>query len=247
MKRHILLLTTLFSLILADLFIGQAQERVHPALESPTGFVAEKYSRDGRGFNEHKMYPLGFSERGEFAYLVYSATPWRQPTVYLRILKLTTDQQIHQAVFNTQYTDADDGIRSLISIYGKKISDTLYQFDIVASQQQMIRKFPFRLDNDMLEVDVHRSILTERTAEECGGRIPEEVEIRVRSRRNGVKVIASYDTCASNSPNIEAIEGFMKSPLEDRIVVLASGTQYNSGNRWDAKFIPIGAHLKKGF
>jgi hypothetical protein len=39
----------------------------------------------------------------------------------------------------------------------------------------------------------------------------------------------------------------MKSPLEDRIVVLASGTQYSSDNRWDAKFIPIGAHLKNGF
>ena len=247
MKKHILLLTALFSLILADLFIGQAQEQVHPALESPKGFVAEKYSRDGRGFNEHKMYPLGFSERGEFAYLVYSVNPWRQPTVYLRILNLVSDQQIHQAVYNTQYTDADDGIRSLISIYGKRLSDILYQFDIVSSSQQLIRKFPFRLGDDMLEADVHRSLMIERTAEECGGRIPEEVEIRIRSRRNGIKVIASYDTCASNSPNIEAIEGFMKSPLEDRIVVLASGTQYNSGNRWDAKFIPIGAHLRKGF
>ena len=247
MRRHILLLTALFSLILADLFIGQAQERVHPALASPIGFVAEKYSRDGRGFNEHKMYPLGFSEGGKFAYLVYSANPWRQPTVYLRILNLTTDQQIHQAVFNTQYTDPDDGIRSLISIYGKKLSDILYQFDIVSSPQQPIRKFPFRFDNDLLEAYVHRSLLTERAAEECGGRLPEEVEVRVRSRRNGTKVIASYDTCTSNSPNIEAIEGFMKSPLEDRIVVLASGTQYNSGSRWDAKFIPIGAHLREGF
>ena len=247
MKRHILLLTALFSLILADLFIGQAQERVHPALEAPRGFVAENYPRDGRGFNEHKMYPLGFSKNGEFAYLVYSANPWRQPTVYLRILNLVTDQQIHQEVFNTQFTDADEGIRSLISIYGKMITDILYQFDIAASAQPPIRKFPLRHADDMLEADVFRNAVTGKTEDECGGRTPEEVEIRVRSRRNGIKIIASYDTCASNAPNIEAIEGFMKSPLEDRIVVLASGTQYNSGNRWDAKVIPIGAHLKEGF
>ena len=247
MKRHILLLTALFSLILADLFIGQAQERVHPALDAPKGLLAKTYSRDGRGFNRHKMYPLGFSKSGEFAYLVYTANPWRQPTVYLRIINLITDQQIHWKVFNTQFTDADEGIRSLVSIYGKQISDILYQFDIVSSAQLPIRKFPLRMDDELLEADIHRTTVTGKTEEECGGRIPEEVEIRVKSSRRGIKVIASYDTCASNAPHIEAVEGFMKSPLEDRIVVLAAVTQYNSENRWDAKFIPVGAHLKEGF
>lgn len=247
MKKHILLLTALFSLLLADLFIGQARERLHPALESPSGFSAQQYSKDGRGFNEHRMYPLGFSKQGAFAYLAFSANPWRQPTIYLRILNLKTDQQIHWDVFNTLSKDPDDGIRSLISLHGKKISDILYQFDIEANDRLRIRKFPLRFADDIVKVDVHRSANLDKSNEECGGRAAEEVQIRVRSRKNGMKVIASYDTCASNTPFIEAVEGFLKSPLEDRIVVMASGTQYNSENSWDAKFFPIGAHLTKGF
>jgi hypothetical protein len=247
MKNYTLLLAALFSLVLADLFIGKAQERVHPALDAPKGIVAEQYSRDGRGFNEHRMYPLGFSRSGEFAYLVYTSGPWRQPTVYLKILNLITDQQIHRDVFNTRFTDPDEGIQSLLSINGKKISDTLYQFDITSPGPLFVRKFPLKMDGDVLEAGVHRSVVAGKSAQMCGGRVPEEVEIRLRSKTNGIKIIASYDTCASNTPSIEAIEGFVKSPLEDRIVVLASGTQYSSENRWDAKIIPIGAHLRKGF
>jgi hypothetical protein len=247
MRKQTLLLAALFSLILADLFIGQARERLHPALDAPEGFVAEKYSRDGRGFNEHKMYPLGFSKSGEFAYLVYTSHPWRRPAVYLSILNLVTDQQIHREVFSTPFTDPDEGVRSLLSINSKKISDILYQFDIQSSGPLPVRKFPLRMDGDLLEAHVHRSVVAGKSKQMCGGRIPEEVEIRLRSRTNGIKTIASYDTCASNAPNIEAIEGYVKSPLEDRMVVLASGTQYSSENRWDAKVIPIGAHLKEGF
>jgi hypothetical protein len=247
MKKHTVLLTALFSLLLAELFIGQARERIHPALESPAGFSAIKHSRDGRGFNEHKMYPLGFSKRGEFAYLVYSSTPWRQPTIYLRVLNLITDQQIHWDVFDMPSKEADEAIRVLVSMHGKKISDVLYQFDIVASPDLHVRQFPLRFDGDLVAADVHRRFLTDKSIEECGNGTPEEVEIRLKSEKNGVKVIASYDTCASNAPFIEAIEGFIKSPLEDRIVVLAAGTQYNSSSSWEAKFFPIGAHLTEGF
>ena len=247
MKKYTLLLTALFSLLLADLFLGQAHERIHPALESPVGFSANKYSSDGTAFNEHKMYPLGFSKRGEFAYLVYSSNPWRQPTVYLRVLNLITDQQSHWDVFDMPSRNPDEAIRLLVSMQGKKISDILFQFDIVASSELSVRQFPLSFDDDLVEADVYRKSVTEKSREECGDRTPEEVEIRIKSRKNGVKVIASYDTCASNTPFIEAIEGFMKSPLEDRIVVLASGAQYNSANSLDAKFFPVGAHLTEGF
>ena len=247
MKRHILLLTALFSLLLADLFIGQARERFHPALDSPTGFFTEQYSKDGRGFTEHKMYPLGFSKQGSFAYLAFSVNHWRQPTAYLRILNLKTDQQIHWRVFNVLSKDPDIGIRSLISIHGKKISDILYQHDIEAATRLRFQKFPLRFNDDILKAEVLRRPASEASPVECSGRMAEEVVVRLASKKKGMKVIASYDTCASNTPYIEAIEGFMKSPLEDRIVVLASGTQYNSENSWDAKFIPIGAHLTVGF
>ena len=109
------------------------------------------------------------------------------------------------------------------------------------------RKFPLWFNRDILQATVFRKTASDKSPEECWGRIAQEVEIRLHSEKKGQKVIASYDTCASNSPIIEAIEGFMKSPFEDRIVVLVSGTQYNSENRWDAKFIPIGAHLTQGF
>lgn len=237
----------MFSLLLADLFIGQAREQVHPALESPSGITAKLYFRDGRGFNEHTMYPLGFSKQGAFAYFSFSANPWRQPTIYLRILNLITDQQIHRDVFNIPSNDPDAAIRSLISIHGKRISDILFQFDIEAPARLPIRKFPLRIADDIVTADVYRKSAPDKSLQECGGRLPEEVQVRLASRKNGRKVIASYDVCALNAPSIEAVEGYMKSPLENRIVVLASGTQYNSENSWDAKLFPIGAHLTKGF
>ena len=247
MRKYILLLTALFSWLLADLFIGQAQEQVHPALKSPRGISAPQHTSDDRGFNEHRMYPLGFSKKGDFAYLTYSALPWRQPTVNLIILNLVTDQHIHREVFSAHSGELDEVIGDLVSTHGKRISDILDKFEIAATAPLPVGKFPLRINGDLIEARVYRSAVSDKSPEDCGGRAPEEVQVRLVSRKNGSKVIASYDTCASHTPYIEAVEGFMKSPLENRIVVLASGVQYNSENSWDAKFFPIGAHLIDGF
>lgn len=247
MRRPILGLLFLAAILIFGYYIGAAQEKLHPSLKALNGLTPENHSDSGSRLKAHTMYPLGFSKGGSFAYLGLQVSPDGGNSPYFRIVSLISDRLLYLETFEP--ADGEDGsrMRSLAQSRGAHISALLDRFNIEPFRSAGLQRFPFEYRGDILDAVIRRKPLEGKTAEECGGRNPEEIEILLTSENRGEKVIAGYDGCASNTPFIEAIEGFIKNPLEERIVVLASGTQHVAGDTMEAKFYPVGAHLTSGF
>jgi hypothetical protein len=248
MPRVFLWLAFLLWVIVFGAYSSPAQEKGHLSLKTLRGFTPERYTKTAGRVHEHTMYPLGFSEDGSFAYLAVQAdTAAAGGPPYFRIVNLISDQQLYLETFEPGGDVDGRDIESILMSREKQIRSVLERFNIAPAPSAGIQRFPYEYQDDIIDAVIHREPIAGKSIDECGGRRPEQIEIILKSRKRGVKVIAGYDTCASNTPDIEAIEGFIKNPLEERIVVLASGTQYVSGDRWDAKFYPVGANLTSGF
>lgn len=246
-RRIILGLLFLLSILILGDYRGSAQEKVHPSLNHLSGLSPGSRFSPGPRITRHTMYPLGFSKGGAFAYLAAPSDPAGGNTPYFRIVNLITDRLLHFEKFDPRGEVGRGDMQSLVEDRKENIGSVLKRFAIEPLRSSGMQRFPYMYRDDRIEAVIRRKPLEGKTIGECGGRDPEQTQIVLVSEKRGSKVIAGYDGCASNTPYIEAIEGFIKSPLEERIVVLAAGTQYLAGDVREAKFYPVGAHLTAGF
>jgi hypothetical protein len=224
MKRCYFIIIPLF-FIIGSLAKVYAKTSIHPALlsskyiHSLTSEAAKGKSYPA-GLNNNKFFPIGFSEKGLFAYILDYSDGGCGYCPYLVVLNLVNDEQIVRQFFEGK-------------IDTTQASKILFDWEIQDFDEKNLTRFPAVIGEDQFDVHV-----------ECSNLI-------LSSKLRGRKQVSNLDSLQGfyldYKKNDLLIEGFLKSPLEKRIVIILSGLYYGFEGEVDLFYFTVGAHLEKGF
>jgi len=81
----------------------------------------------------------------------------------------------------------------------------------------------------------------------CTKNEPDFQTLVLTSKKKGSKIVTRNLRCYGQNLNIEKVEGYLKSPFEERIVILTSGKSGGHEHEYQWEIGIFGAHLNVSF
>lgn len=195
-----------------------------------------------------RIFPIGFSNDGHFAYLAWRET-WGGNGLSLIIQDLIHDRITREVGYgmgdNFQDNESNLSIVNLITTHEDMISQVLKEYKISPLVDRELKKFPMLGNNDQINVFVR--LESGEKGREANVKNPGWQHLIMKSEKKGEKEIAKNEHFVEIDRDLETIEGFLESPFEERIVVVTSGRKYIGEHDYSCGFSLFGAHLNVGF
>jgi hypothetical protein len=218
------------ALLLALCATATLAARTHPELESPRSFrprhcVAQA---GAASTSVQTIYPLGFSRSGLFAYLSESSVD-EGNAAKLIVVDLDT-QRVVEIFGRGEVGRASE----LLRLERTAVTKILDEQGIEPLDEPSPEPFPLRVDGQIVDAAVRRS--------RSGENETVRVILRSGSREHEIARLERY---LSVNRNVDAVEGYLRSPFDDRIAVIASGTSYVLDDQWECRVYVFGATIPR--
>lgn len=171
--------------------------------------------------------PIGFSKNKMFAYFTgYNCLQESGLTCAgdLKVVNLIDDS----VVFEKHYED---------SLNDEEIEGILRKYKI-EQRDYALQQFPLSNQNDSFTAKIEQMVGSHQKA---------HYKLWLDSNLHGSKLISEADEKDFRGPEMESIVGLIKSPFEERIVILVHGYGDSFEGCQDRFIKPFGAHLNLGF
>ena len=242
MKYTILILIS-FTFFYSQIF---AQQKT---FSEPSEWVYYKTDQDE--FMEpmyDKLFPIGFSKEGLFAYIVEPAD--EACGCYFMnfiITNLKTDNVVWEFKYEGSLEDYLEEQENMKSIWKKNkllFEEKLNTFGIIQQKSIKLEKFPVHYSGNGYKATLNSY---KKEKEDWGIEVVVQNQIWLTSSRSGKKMVFNEAFSTDNFILSANISGFIKSPYEDRIAIMLK--QERRG--WEGppnviSFQFIGAHLTDG-
>jgi predicted secreted protein len=208
---------------------------------------------DESQFYPDRLYPIGWSKNGVFAYIEESLEDAAGFVKYTLVLQdMVSDSVVWSHVVRLEeeyYENYSErkGIKVVWAQNAELFSRELRKQGISQAAKFELSSFPIRVRDDSIDVQLEHIQQEIEDPESYSGRflIPTEVRMKIHSQRLGEKQVYSstfgYDVAMS-------VEGYLKSPFEERIaVILSYESPGHHGPPDYVNYVLVGAHLEKGF
>ena len=172
-----------------------------------------------KGDSKSQLFPIGFSKKSHFAYIIYKYHLGLDGGLYkFTILDLVKDIEVES------YTFLDKN--------KKKILSDIKKYAIIKKKNIKVHRFPLKWKRDVYKA------FAEGKENNC--------IVTLYSKKRGEKTISAFDCNYSYAGKEPSIFGYIKSPYENRIIVVV-----NYWDRWEMStsesFKLVGSHLTVGF
>lgn len=204
-------------------------------------------TEDGKVYVD-ALYPVGFSTKGLFAYIVWQANWGCGVCPSLVIQDLVNDETVKTLNLQLQEGSPDPEspvITPFINAHKGKILEALKQFGIEPVANLRLSRFPLVAKEERIEAVIAREPLDIKHDEVVEK--PERQRLVLMSSFQGQKEIALNERIMLVHDDFETVEGYFKSQFEDRIAIVVSGSRYILEHDFQCGFQIFGAHLKVGF
>lgn len=200
------------------------------------------YVSSGMGIHYNSIVPLGFSPDGNFAYLEYyngdAIAFWA-----LKIKSIITDDILYYQDWNGDegYLYDSEDFNDLLSNESEFLTSIYFTYNIDKNTDLTLSRFPYDSNEDSYDVDLLLEVLPTGEYLEAMGLKESKVQIKV-SNNNGSKIIGVYEQHMKSS-----VIGCIKSPFEERIVVLILKGNLGFEGSTEHSFGIYGCSLEYGF
>ena len=208
---------------------------------------------DESQFYPERLYPIGWSKSGVFAYIKESLQDAAGFVEYAFVLQDMVSDSIvwsHVVQLDGDYYEnysERTGIKVVWAQNAELFSRELRKHGISQEAKFELFSFPIRTRDDSIDVRLEHIPEEIEDPESYSGRllIPTEVRMKVHSQRLGEKQ-AYYSTFGFDVA--VSVEGYLKSPFEERIaVILSYESPGHHGPPDYVNYVLVGVHLEKGF
>jgi hypothetical protein len=172
------------------------------------------------------IYPLGFSRSGLFAYLTENSVDEGNAA---KLIVVDLDTQRVVEIFGRGEVGR---VSELLRLERGAVSKILEEQGIEPLDDPSPSQFPLRIDGRTVDATVRRT----RNGEN------ETVRVILRSGSRE-REIARLERYLSVNRNVDAVEGYLRSPFDGRIAVIASGTSYVLDDQWECRVYVFGAEI----
>jgi hypothetical protein len=183
-----------------------------------------------------KYYPIGWSKDGKYSYIDITSGGGRAEYIYSFVITSLIDDKI---LFSIE--SEGEGNDSFDDFWKKNIAvikNKLNEFKIISPDKFNLSQFPITFDGDKISCLIEKKITgTDDMERDIGNST-----VIVESVKYGKKIILKKDDLSI------LVTGYLKSPFENRIIVLFSSISPGwEGPPDEIRIISTGCHLTKRF
>lgn len=215
-------------------FFLPAEANLHPALANLEPIQPQNPFTKSHPFEETKMIPLGFSAGGAYAYGEKFCTGGGcgANLILFDLIhdKVISDVKGGDFLQRTEMEPSEESFKELID--KAKVSNFLFSWKIAAMDDPGLRPLPAIVEGRKVTALIDQGKVLVKIESESRA-VADLNEERFRGRQGyGEEKAGDY-----------FIEGFLKSPLEDRIVVIVSCAHLGYEGAPMIEYFPIGVKL----
>jgi len=202
-----------------------------------------KYSLNDENFLNDKLYPIGWSQDGKFAYIVEFADEAIGYSVYeFNILNTINNSNIWQ--FRTGLGN-NNKLDTIWNSNIELVKQKLIENKIIQQENLELGKVSFKHNNKDFKIMLENKT---KINEEYGFDVITESKISLTSKLLGTKIIYDFQEKGYSMVLGQIVTGQIMSPFEDRIIVILKNERWGyEGPPNVIYFTLIGSNLTESF
>lgn len=175
-----------------------------------------KYCRQSDEFLFDKIYPIGWSKNGFFAYVKETADEAVGQYMFELIIQNTISDKI---VYSWKPENAPDkgSVKEMWKNYAMTFAEKLNEYEIIQQKQIKLESTEFSSGENKFKITVENEM---ETNPDYGFEVVKSTEIFIKSPQLGSKKIYSYTENDYSLTLAAKVSGVIKSPYEERCAVV---------------------------
>lgn len=206
--------------------------------------IEVKYSKQAGDYLEDKFYPIGWSKKGHFAYIVEPADEAAGLYFFEFVIQNMVSGKLEFSWKNPETDSGKGNLKSTWDANYDMFKSKLNEFEIYAQENIVINPNSFTHKENQYNI----KIKTKTKQSDFGFDVVEDTKVALESPQLGSKSVYEYTEKGYSMVIGQIVSGYILSPFEDRIVIVLKNERWGYEGPPNVVFFTlIGSNLNESF